>query len=307
MLDILFLNHKKSQCGVYNYGIRLYNIWKKSLKINFVYKEINSLDEYNHISFDKYNIILYNYHVCTMEWLTRDNITIKSINIGILHECYPQIFDYCINTQSDIPRPIFELIPTVKVTTNSTIIDFLDYGIDTNIPIIGSFGFGFTNKGFDKIVKYVNDYYDTAIIKIIMPFADFGDKNGEKSKYVSTLCSRTNTKPNIEIKIIHDFLEDDDILYFLSKNTINMFLYDKMDGRGISSTIDFAISVNTPLCISDSYMFRHIYNDNICIYKTRISNCINNGTEYIDKFKEKYSHNNSIQYIENYIKTINLK
>jgi hypothetical protein len=306
-MNILFLNHAKSQCGVYNYGTRLYDIWKKSNKLEFIYLEVNSLEEYNQINFDNFKFIVYNYHVCTMEWLKPRTITKKSINIGILHECYPQLFHYCINTQSDIPRPIFESI-TSKIQSNDTsVVNFLEYGLNTNIPIIGSFGFGFTNKGFDKIVNYVNQQFDKAIIKIIMPFADYGDKTGEKSRYVSSLCSMTNKKPGIEILIIHDFLHDNDILYFLSKNNVNVFLYDKMEGRGISSTIDFAMSVHTPLCISDSYMFRHIYNDSICLYKNSFSECITNSIEYMKQFREIYSHKNSIKFIEDFILSINLK
>ena len=104
--------------------------------------------------------------------------------------------------------------------------------------------------------------------------------------------------------IIHDFLDDNDILYFLSKNTINVFLYDYMHGRGISSTIDFALSVDTPLAISDSYMFRHIYDDSICLYKTSFQDCMSNSMSIITKFRDIYSHKNSIEFIENYIGSI---
>ena len=61
-MRILFINHKKSQCGVYNYGKRLFDIWKKSLAIDFDYIEIDSLEEYNNIEFSDYNYIVYNYH-----------------------------------------------------------------------------------------------------------------------------------------------------------------------------------------------------------------------------------------------------
>lgn len=301
-INVLFLNHMKTQCGVYNYGIRLYDIWKKSKNIKFIYKEINSLDEYQAIDFKDFKCIFYNFHTSTMPWL--NNTTIqrsKSKNIGILHESDGSVFDYCLNTDSDIPRPIFENIPKNIETYNEDIINFLDFGINSNIPIIGSFGFGFTNKGFDKIVKYVNEQFDEAIIKIVMPYAYFGDNSGEISKYVESLCILANSKPGIKIMIIHDFLSDNDILYFLSKNTINLFLYDLMLNRGLSSTIDFALSVDRPLGISDSYMFRHIYNDSICVYKNTIKSCINNNLEYINNFKNKMSHTNSIIFIEKFM------
>ncbi len=49
-----------------------------------------------------------------------------------------------------------------------------------------------------------------------------------------------------------------------------------MNGRGLSSVIDYAISVKKPIGISNSNMFRHIYSDEICLYKNSIQYCIDN-------------------------------
>ena len=46
MMKILFLNHKIIKCGVYQYGLRLSEIIKKSKNMNFIYKEVDSFDEY---------------------------------------------------------------------------------------------------------------------------------------------------------------------------------------------------------------------------------------------------------------------
>lgn len=85
---------------------------------------------------------------------------------------------------------------------------------------------------------------------------------------------------------------------------INLFLYDTMPGRGISSTIDFALSTNTPIGISDSYMFRHIYHDSICVYKTPISQCILNSSEHILSFKNTNSPQQCRLFIEHYLNSI---
>jgi hypothetical protein len=67
-------------------------------------------------------------------------------------------------------------------------------------------------------------------------------------------------------------------------------MYDKMTGRGISSVIDYALSVKRPLGISDSYMFRHIYSDEICLYKNDVKTSMNNSLEYCNKFTKLYSN-----------------
>ena len=71
---------------------------------------------------------------------------------------------------------------------------------------------------------------------------------------------------------------------------MNIFLYDNMYGRGLSSVIDYAISAKKPIGISDSYMFRHIYSDEICLFKRSINDCITNSQKYIDKLFEENSN-----------------
>ena len=61
-MKILFLNHVKSQCGVYWYGYRLWKIWKGSNMIDFDYKEIKDLENYNLLICSNYDAIIYNYH-----------------------------------------------------------------------------------------------------------------------------------------------------------------------------------------------------------------------------------------------------
>jgi hypothetical protein len=135
-----------------------------------------------------------------------------------------------------------------------------------------------------------------------MPMAHYGDRDGQIAKQIREQCISKLTNPNVELRIIHKFISDDDLLYFLNTNTINLFLYDQENNRGISSVIDFAISVDRPLCISDSYMFRHIYDDSISITKHSIKECIQQDGKYLSAYREKWSHRNNVLMIENYLK-----
>lgn len=304
---VLFINSINQQCGVYQYGLRLYNILKKCADIEYKYFEIANIEKYNLLitEYPTATHIIYNYHTSTMGWLNNNNVCKTTVNIGIPHESSNNCFKLMLNIDPNgfetentfnIPRPIYEnvneLLTNYKSSTQE-IHDFINYK-ENDVPIFGSFGFGFQNKGFDKIVDLINKTYNNAIIKIIMPFAHYDPNAVNNYNTVYEKCLKYNVKPGIKLMIITSFCSNEDILYFLKSNHMNIFLYDTMQGRGTSSVIDYALSVDTPFGISDSYMFRHIYSDEICLYKTKLPTCYSSSLKHIDLFKINNSHKNVI-------------
>ncbi len=287
-MKILFLNNVHQACGVYQYGVRLANCLPMC-----VYKEVAGEADYlNAVSEYGPDKIIYNYHSSTMPWLNADNIVRTAKNVGIPHESPGILFDELLDIDplkpNGIPRPLFYEIPTQIANEEHEV--FIMYNRGSDVPIFGSFGFGFENKGFDKIIQYVNNQYDNAIIKLIIPLGHYCNPN-ELEQTVAK-CFAFDRKPGIELMVSTDFFSNEDLLFFLNSNTMNLFLYDRMEGRGISSTIDYALSVNVPIGISDSCMFRNIYDDSICVYKNPISDimkiCISK------KFREMYSQQNIV-------------
>lgn len=281
--DVIFLNHQQESCGVYQYGKRLYNILalEGSNLFEYIYIEIGSASEYEKIYNDYGNghIFIYNYHAATMPWLNKRLMRSGITHVGIPHESPAHYFDLVIDIPA-IPRPLFVFQgPASQIQSNDQDVHmFINYNEGPDVPIFGSFGFGFDNKGFDRIVQLVNEQFNRAIIKFVIPRAHYDPKREQTVQQAREKCIQANKKsPAIKLMITHSFLSDQDILLFLSRNTINLFLYDKMHGRGISSALDYAMSVGVPIGISDSYMFRHVYRDDICVYKRSIIECIKNN------------------------------
>lgn len=294
-MTTLFINTFHEACGVYQYGIRLYDC----IKDLTIYCEANSYTDYTN-ALAKYNptMVIFNYHFSPMHWLTPDNIVrcsqeplVPLTNIGIIHESPSSMFDVVMDPDpsksNGIPRPLCYTIPT-SITVQELEV-FINYNKGPDVPIFGSFGFGFANKGFDKLIRLVNDQYDNAIIKLVIPLGKYCSED----QLIQTVnaCHQVQRKPGIELLISNEFFENDDILYFLGSNTMNLFLYDYLEGRGISSVVDYAMSVDVPFGISDSFMFRHIYDDCICVYKNTIEH-IRNQLPYIKQCRQKYSQNN---------------
>lgn len=272
---LLFINSVEKQCGVYQYGLRLFN--QLSRKDIFEYAEIGSQNDLiNRLNTKKYDACILNYHSALFGWW---NQPIKTFYI--YHEGGLQIDPkYVLNTDPNcsmglgIPRPIYQgTITTIKN-------DGLTFG---------SFGFGFENKGFERIITTVQHQYDNATIKLLIPFAHFGDEHGEQSRRIADKCKSLITKPGIKLEINHNFLSNEELINFLASNDMNIFLYDYMPGRGCSSVVDYALAANKPLAISNSLMFRHIYSDEICAYKRPIKDILADGNKHILPFLKKWN------------------
>lgn len=313
-LRILFLNHKEVQCGVYQYGKRLVEILQSSSRITYIYEEVSSENEFKQCLQKHHTVetplhgIIYNYHGSTMPWLTHSSTPSNLPRFGISHESRRDLFTYQLsidptesasNTILPMGRPLCDP-PSFQKASTESIQWFLDVS-EENVPVFGSFGFGFSNKGFHKIVNYINRTYEKAIIKFVIPHAFYDPHRDATVHQAVQACQAMNTNPNIQLLITHDFFTTNDLLLFLQSTTANIFLYDVMHGRGISSTIDYALSVDTPLVISDSYMFRHIYHDSICLYKSSLESCIEASREYCKKFKEAWKPQRVCEEVDDFI------
>jgi hypothetical protein len=310
MNSVLYINSVIKECGVYQYGKRVFDIIQQSTKYNFLYFEVESDDQYKKIlSEHKFIAVLYNYHPSTLSWLNNSNIQKQKKNICIFHECNTNLFDIIIepnpnviesSTYFGLPRPIYSGYSLKSLNPScESLQNFLAIGKDSDTPIFGSFGFGFLNKGFHKIISYIQEHYEKAIIKIIVPKAFYSSEHDHHSALIA--CKSQIIKDGIILQIYDKFVTNEDLLLFLSSTTANLFLYDEMNGRGISSATDYAISVNTPFVISNSYMFRHIYKDDICISKNNMSHCIEASKTYLPELQKMYSHTNFIQKMETII------
>jgi hypothetical protein len=292
-MNIVLINSSISECGVYQYGKRVAKILETDSRFNFFYFEIsNTEDLMASIASVNPDVIIYNWHVAIMPWLSGtafNKISEYSKQLFIFHESnYPpfvsdgylmiDMTENIDNKQYPLLRPIFEK-------------DFSK--IENQVPVIGSFGFGFENKGFDKICDLVQESFDEAVIKLHITNPFFGDYSGNTTNQIMDICKLKIKNPKIRLEITNDFKTDDQILDFLNSNSLNVFLYDDLYGRGLSSVIDYAVSVNTPLAVNNSYMFRHITSETPEMSITNnftLKQIMNSGIENVLFYRNKWRH-----------------
>ena len=334
---ILFVSHKKAQCGVYEFGKNITDVLQHSTHYQFIRVECSSIAELQAAIVEKAPAaIIYNYYPSVLPWvatrigpkLYMNNVTsIQIPQIGIIHEITQHVADtvtnykkkFLIGGASNLSNSLFDFYITPDPTllllnpsvykTGRLIPSYQNKFSTHGKPVIGSFGFGTRNKGFETIVQLVQQEFDEAVIRFNIPAADFGDKNGANARIISEKCKALITKAGVQLIVTHDFLDNKTILDFLAINTINVFLYEDTISRGLSSALDYALSVQRPVAVSDSVMFRHIFDvePSVCVSKNDLKTIIQNGFAPLQKHCNEWNAENILWEYERILNSVFVK
>jgi len=335
---ILFISHKKAQCGVYEFGKNITDVLQHSKCYQFIRVECSSLAELQTaITENSPAGIIYNYIPPVLPWvinkiglkLYRNNIaSIQIPQIGIIHDITQHVADSATNYKTDFlfsvgashlinslfdyyiaPDPTLLLRNPYVYKTGRLIPSYQNKFSLPSEPVIGSFGFGTPKKGFEKIVQLVQQVFDEAVIRFNIPAADFGDKNGINARIISEKCRALITKEGIQLIITHDFMDNNTMLDFLAKNTINVFLYEDKSNRGLSSALDNALAVQRPVAVSDAVMFRHLFDaePSVCVTKNNLKTIIQNGFAPLRKYYSEWNAESLLWEYERILNSVFIK
>jgi hypothetical protein len=302
-MKIYFINSKKLNCGVYQYGFRVWNCLKNS-DLNIHYFEIENKQEFLNLDFSDVNLICVNYIYAEngpFYWYDNEIISyIKNVlkikTLAIRHTNMDlSAFDYVVDQNPDtgFPRPLY----SYDISKNKP---------KNNVLNIGSFGFANIYKGFDDIVNLVNSQLDSAKINLHITNAHYGDANGSIQQNIIQQLKQINLKPGIELNITTNFISNEELLDFTFNNDIVLFGY--RFGDFPSSVPDYPISTNTPIGITNVGMFQHLYNENLDIHKKSIKDILqfNIENKYVETLREKWSQENFIKKFKLALTKINL-
>lgn len=311
MKRMLFVNHRTKECGVNQFGKRYYDNFAESKKWECFYIDIDHGQEFEFWANElEPSAVIYNfYSSATMGWFSRalvDKYRSKFKQLCLYHELDMSPFDFDLILHQDpfsedafphwkLPRSIPEFTPFSRYFNNTA-------------PVFGSFGFGLGGKGFGTLVDKVQSEYDIAYIRLHIPFAAFGDKEGNGARRWVEDAKKRIYKPNIELTVSHQFKPEEELLRWLSQNDCNCFLYDENYGRGISSTLDYALAAQRPIAITQSYQFKHVWkiDDSFTVEKHSLREIITAGTKPQDKFREMWSREKVVESFENALESLGL-
>jgi len=292
MKKVLYVNHGISkQCGVYDLGLRHFLSIKDIDDCDIKYEEIDSINKYFKIcELEKPEIIIFNYMPITCSWLNETINNYKCVKICVPHlftngdirSFRNNIFDYYIVLDKN------SISDKICFKTNRPLTVFKSVKKDKNkIPTIGSFGFAFTHKFFNVIVKHINDSMENAIINFYMSKPHFNGGRDETQLVIDS-CVKEITKTNIKLNVVTDFMNELEIIKRLNENDINCLFYNEFNNIGISSSLDYLVSAQKPILISNSNMFRSFASDLPIYPNISINDIYKNFDDYQERIKKIY-------------------
>jgi hypothetical protein len=294
-MKIYFINSKAKNCGVYQYGLRLWDSIKNS-KYNISYYEINTKEEFYSLNISDADIIFLNWieggESGPFGWFDYDicnfikQYNIPTVSIQHTDQQHTAHIDYFLSQnpkKSGMPRPLY---------------DFNRTKINNNKINIGSFGLAFNNKNFNKVVQLINNEFDECEINIHITKAFYSNNNMDFDFIISNL-KNISLKPNNNLNITTNFISNEELLFFIDKNDLIVLMYD--DSTETSSVIDYVISAETPVAITNVPAFEHIYDPNIDLNNNSLSSIIKytNNKNLIKNYKNIWSKNNLKIFIDN--------
>lgn len=311
MRKILFVSHSSQRCGIYQFGKNTIESLASSSQYRYLYHESasNKFGAVEYLScLNKHlpDAVIYNWNPVTIPWLNDELIKLIKVqqpfikHLSIVHD---EIAPFT-NIDAHI-----HLDPDFQDTGNHFHVGRLipDFTPKDSKPknIIGSFGFGCSHKNYQRIVEQVNREFDEATVRLHIPMNDYDSAKGSSVMSYIEEC-RKIAKPGIKIEANHKFLSKQELLDWLADNTINCFFFDRCEGRGISSSIEYALAVKRPIAITDSCMFKHVVNatPSILIDKSSLQQIIQNGTTPLNQFYELWTKENLVKGYDQIIKKV---
>lgn len=297
---VLLVNQDKGQCGVYQFGKNTASCLLQSDR--FTYLETDSSEVFESRLTEDIEAVIFNHHPCTMNWLTAEILAkYPRIKFAII------MHDECI----DIPGIHAILHPDPTFTRDGKHFKVgrpILYNKSAKLVLpntIGSFGFGFDHKGFPELVERVNSEFDEATIRMHIPLNTKVDESGQYAFGMHKKLKMVPKKPGISLEISHEYKTEQELIEWLSSNSINVFLYRNTGNlsKGCSSTVDWAIAAKRPLAFTNDPMFRHVYAHapECCIENNSLKAIIEMGIEPLNYFYENWTVKNLIAEYEEII------
>jgi len=298
----------KAACGVGLYG----KLWTDTLvhmtqydfSVLYTDSVVETIDKIKEL---QPRVVFYLWHPNTSGWMSDDRIRDSFPNIKhvAVHNDLGQhmIDEFDADTHSGGFEYLVAVNPLLKGTDKIfTVNKLLPPGptipfVEPELPTIGFQGFGFGHKGILRLAQLVNEEFDEAIFRLHMPYSYFEDRHGHQTERRKFEVDAMITKPGIKVEFSHDLKDTQELINWMSQNSINCYLYDVPQFAGLASAPDYGLACRRPMVVSNNHMMMHFFQckPSVVIDHSSLRKIIANGTAPLEPLYKAYSPENFTQ------------
>lgn len=291
----VLLNQRKANCSIYESGLLVKDILKKSseeFSIDYVETDGN-LSGFKKYPYDFYII---NWHPHTLS-IAKHQIDKMKNKIALVVEVSPDNnlpftpdwFDayMIIDPTKNREGKFFPFPRTILPSTTKPL-------LDKDKIVLGSFGlFSYKfkdEKRFNEIIENANKSRKECIVRINLPTGTFTyTPMKEITEYSNWLKSLA--KSNVEVIITHNYMERNELVEWLSENTMNCFPYYR-ERPGLAAVADQAISAGRAIMTTECNTFRHLHKYINYFPRESYQELLKSTVEGVKKMQEDWSVDN---------------
>jgi len=262
MKNILVLNNPTKKCGISQLGIRSFDLIKAASPHNVIYLATDNVDTLKkHIEENNIDAVIANYFISTMSWSDEfvRNLTIPKL--CIFHDAVSTL-KHC----SEVYDAVVFIKPNFKERGNilagvRPIRRFEDKNYSTEEFTIGTHGLCVSSwKRYHEILTVCAKEYPKAKYKFNLVPAELGDINGEITRSTAEYCMKIASLFKLDLEITHHFFEaESDLIDWLAKNDLNIYLSIGNNDNGPAASADLGISAQKPIVVNKDRMYEHFF------------------------------------------------
>ena len=263
MIRGLFINQKKAQCSIYEAGVLIKNCL--SGNSNYVLDYIETDAKLAGVNLTDYDFYIINWHFITLSIPKLLLQLLQGFKIAIMLE---------VGANEYAPHPWDEfdahmIIDPTKIREGKNfpfprplpIAKEIRPILDENKLVLGSFGFVGYNllneKRFEEIISCANAFSQESIVRFNFPSATFIEDAGEAQKQYDEYLTQF-AEPHVEVRITHDYFDEQELISWLSEHTMNCFPYYRKR-PGLSAVTDQSIAAGRAIAVTGCATFRHLH------------------------------------------------
>jgi len=308
MKKVLLFTGPEQNCGIYQYAASLAEVYNSASK-----KYVIELVPTNDKNYAKQKIleimphaVIYNWHPWTLSWLDsgfsrplKNELNIRQI-MFMGHESYQQfvgIDEYILTDPTMISQlsNVHTGIPPVMHVQG------VEYSKPNNILRIGTSGISNRTKNIERIIQLINEQFtEDVILNLHLIDGKYVDPTGKMTHDFYEMC-RNLAKTNVTINLTREFFTSDNLVRWLNKNDINLYIYSSNTQLGVSASIDKALAAKKPIGVNRDKLLSHVCRDYNDIDRTSIKEIVERGIEPLQEFYDAWNPEKLVEKYENII------